>query len=99
MEYVRTFSTENWKSLTDAQKAEHTLAECKACYLQHGQLQEHFPGKPVYTPILVDLNLYTYWPTKKNKKRNWKKGVNRDERTMERAIWKVANISISKVYA
>lgn len=39
-----TFTTQRWRKLAAAEKARHTLEKCVACAIQHGQLQEAFPG-------------------------------------------------------
>ena len=43
-EYLMTFTTQRWRKLAAAEKARHTLEKCVACAIQHGQLQEAFPG-------------------------------------------------------
>ena len=48
--YLSTFSTENWKRLTNSEKEKHTLAFCGACFNSYQTLQECFPGKPVFFP-------------------------------------------------
>ena len=50
VEYLSTFSIVEWKSLSGTQKQVHTLANCVACYCSHQDLQESFPGKPVFLP-------------------------------------------------
>ena len=47
--YLREFSTENWKKLPAYQKKRHTMANCKECASRHGTLQSQFPG-PTFTP-------------------------------------------------
>ena len=75
LEYTHTFSVANWKRLTEEQKAEHTLGECKACYLQHQQLQEHFPGKAFYLgpKVHIDMHLPTAPQTKREEKETGRK--------------------------
>ncbi len=52
VEYTNTFCITNWssdeKEKHEKEKHKHTLSECKACYLKHQSLQEHFPGRQVY---------------------------------------------------
>ena len=57
MEYISTFSIQNWKSLSQAQQAMHTLASCEGCYYSYKELQEAFPGKPMFIvqPQIVEL--------------------------------------------
>ena len=51
------FSIQNWKSLSQAQQAMHTLASCEGCYYSYKELQEAFPGKPMFIarPQIVEL--------------------------------------------
>ena len=53
-EYTATFSIQNWKSLPKSQRAKHN---CEGCYHAYKDLQEHFPGKPVFVaqPLFVQL--------------------------------------------
>ena len=57
MEYTSTFSIQNWKSLSHAQQAMHTLANCEGCYHAYKELQAAFPGKPMFIaqPQIVEL--------------------------------------------
>ena len=54
MEYISTFSIQNWKSFSQAQQATHTLANCEGCYHAHKELQE---GKPMFVAQLQIVEL------------------------------------------
>ena len=43
--YLETFSCENWKALSNAQKTLHTLHQCRACPAEFPQLTSAFPHK------------------------------------------------------
>ena len=45
MEYLDTFSVENWKKLSSTKKNEQTLQRCKACFHYHKKLCYTFPTK------------------------------------------------------
>ena len=45
VEYLDTFSVENWKKLSSTKKNEHTLQDCKACFDNHTKLCPTFPTK------------------------------------------------------
>ncbi len=50
VEYTSVFSIEHWKAKSDAEKNEHTLSKCTACFTEYEHLQKAFPGKPMHTP-------------------------------------------------
>ena len=43
--FFDTFSLENWESLSDARKKEHSLANCKGCAVRYANVQAYFPVK------------------------------------------------------
>lgn len=45
-----TFSLQTWKALSHSEQGKHTLSTCRACYVNHGDIQQYFPLKPVYVP-------------------------------------------------
>ena len=44
MEYLRTFSPDNWRKLPKKSKRRHTVTNCKECALVYKELQHSFPG-------------------------------------------------------
>jgi hypothetical protein len=50
--YMKTFSTENWKKLPVTSKRRHSMTNCKECSIAHKSLQEGFPG-PAFNPSLA----------------------------------------------
>ena len=48
--YLAVFGVQQWKSLTDSQKAKHTLSNCKECYRAYYSTQQLFPIKPMFIP-------------------------------------------------
>ena len=55
--YLSVFGVQQWKSLTDDQKAMHTLSNCKECYKTYFSTQQLFPVKPVFVPELCMVKL------------------------------------------
>ena len=49
-EYVKVFSSTNWKALSPAEKSRHSVSNCVGCSTQFAQLQKSFPVKPFYCP-------------------------------------------------
>ena len=43
--------------ISQTQKQTHTLANCVACYRKYQDLQESFPGKPIFLPPLPIIQL------------------------------------------
>ena len=43
--YLNEFSVDNWKSLSEAKKREHTLFDCKGCHQNYTSVQALFPVK------------------------------------------------------
>ena len=57
-DYEALFSIDNWKRLPANDKKERSLSPCIACSINHIQLQEAFPGKPVfYSKTSISLSL------------------------------------------
>ena len=50
-------SVQQWKSLTDDQKAKHTLSTCQECYRTYFSTQQLFPVKPVFVPEQCTVKL------------------------------------------
>ena len=48
--YLESFSLQTWKALSHSEQGKHTLSTCSACYVNHGDIQQYFPLKPVYVP-------------------------------------------------
>ena len=48
-EYLATFSTSAWMSLTLGQQAEHSLSNCHPCSEKYEALQQAFPALPCYS--------------------------------------------------
>ena len=48
--YLAVFGVQQWKSLTENQKAKHTLSNCKECYRAYYNTQQLFPVKPMFIP-------------------------------------------------
>jgi hypothetical protein len=46
--YLSTFSSSKWDNLSPAEKAQHSLSNCKACANNYPKEQESFPLKPIY---------------------------------------------------
>ena len=46
--YLATFSSNNWNKLMPAEKAAHSLSNCKACALNSPREQKSFPLKPTF---------------------------------------------------
>lgn len=55
--YLAVFGVQQWKSLTDCQKARHTLSNCKECYRAYYNTQQLFPVKPMFVPKECTVNL------------------------------------------
>ena len=56
--YEAQFSTQNWRALSIEIKQEHSLSSCIACSRNHLDLQQMFPGKPVFeAPRIITLSL------------------------------------------
>ena len=69
VQYTSMFSIDNWKALDNSEKAMHTLADCKACFMKHESLQRSFPAKPVYTPPqLIALDVLDQTQTERQEK-------------------------------
>ena len=49
--YIKTFSTENWKKLLVTSKRHHSMSNCKECAIAYQSMQEGFPGS-VFNPSL-----------------------------------------------
>jgi len=61
-DYLKTFSTNNWKKMSLEEKQKHSLSKCNACAIEHSDLQNSFPGLPCYEPEieqpkLIEINL------------------------------------------
>ena len=56
--YEAQFSTQNWRALSIEIKQEHSLSSCIACSRNHLDLQQMFPGKPVFEATrIITLSL------------------------------------------
>ena len=53
-DYLERFSMQNWKKLSEEEKAQHTLSKCKACAIHHGTIQSYFPLKPQYQCAAIE---------------------------------------------
>lgn len=49
-EYIKYFSTANWKSLPVSQRQEHTMSNCRACEVHHFAMQSLFPSNNKLKP-------------------------------------------------
>ena len=52
--YVQEFSIQNWEQLSNEDKVQHTLSECKACAIHYSTIQSYFPLKPQYECVAID---------------------------------------------
>ena len=46
--HVQTFSSANWKAVSESERLCHALSNCVACDTQFEQLQSTFPWKPIF---------------------------------------------------
>ena len=46
--YLSTFSSSKWDNLSQTEKAQHSLSNCKACAKYYPNQQESFPLKPIF---------------------------------------------------
>ena len=52
-EYLKCFSTEEWTSLPQSQKSQHTLSNCRGCEVHHFAVQSLFPSTGKLKPQKV----------------------------------------------
>ena len=50
VDYIDAFEVDKWKSMTSANKAQHTLSNCIGCYTLFSDRQMTFPLKPRFIP-------------------------------------------------
>ena len=66
-EYIAIFSIDVWKNLTNKEKAEHSLSNCKACFHHHSEIQATYPSKPIFKPQPTAVSIHS-GPEKTNAK-------------------------------
>ena len=49
-DYVLTFSSVNWDSLSEVEKSSHSISKCFACAKLYADLQRFFPLNPTFEP-------------------------------------------------
>ena len=49
-EYLKKFSTDNWKKLSSEEKEFHSLSNCRQCATEHLEFQKSFPSLPIFEP-------------------------------------------------
>ena len=49
-DYVSTFSSVNWNSLSEVEKSSHSISKCFACAKMYADLQRSFPLSPTFEP-------------------------------------------------
>ena len=61
-EYVKKFSTDNWKKISSEEKEFHSLSNCRQCATEHIDFQKSFPSLPIFEmaesqPNIIEINL------------------------------------------
>ena len=61
-EYLKKFSTDNWKKISSEEKEFHSLSNCRQCATEHLDFQKSFPSLPIFEmaesqPNIIEINL------------------------------------------